>query len=161
MKVRTGKIKTLESLLILLADHRDRGQKIVFTNGCFDLIHVGHVRYLQQARAQGDLLVIAVNADATVRRLKGPGRPVTPCVERMEVLAAFAFCDYVFEFTEPDPKRVISAIVPDVLVKGGDWPLDQIVGRDIVENHGGKVVRVSMVPGRSTSQIIQAIGPTD
>ena len=157
MKPRTGKIQTLETLLPLLANLRRLGRSIVFTNGCFDLIHLGHVRYLQKARSFGDLLVIAVNTDPTVRMLKGKDRPVNPCAERMEVLAAFGFCDFVFEFAEPDPERVIGKILPDVLVKGGDWPLDQIVGRDIVEASGGRVERVRVVEGKSTTNILQAL----
>jgi len=150
-------MQTLDSLLPILADLRQAGRKIVFTNGCFDLIHAGHVRYLTRARSFGDLLVIAVNADKTVRRLKGPGRPVNSAAERMETLAGFGFCDYVLEFFEDDPHQVISAILPDVLVKGADWPADQIVGRDVVEAHGGKVERVAVVEGASTTHLIEKI----
>lgn len=129
----------------------------MFTNGCFDLIHLGHVQYLTCAKAQGDLLVIAVNADRTVSNLKGPSRPVIPCKERMELLAAFAFCDYVIRFDEKTPLEVISKILPDVLVKGGDWPLDQIVGRDVVEANKGRVERVKVTPGKSTTNVITKI----
>ena len=157
MKARLGKIHTLKSLLPILEQRRKAGDRVVFTNGCFDLIHAGHVRYLTGARSYGDLLVIAINADATVRLLMGEGRPIVACAERMEILAAFGFCDYVFEFAEPDPLNVITQILPDVLAKGGDWPLDQIVGRDVVEANGGKVVSVPLVKGKSTSEIIRAL----
>jgi D-beta-D-heptose 7-phosphate kinase / D-beta-D-heptose 1-phosphate adenosyltransferase len=151
----------LDDLLPVLAEHRARGEKVVFTNGCFDLIHVGHVQYLTAARQQGDLLVIAVNADATVRKLKGPNRPITPSQERMEVLAAFGFSDYVLEFTEETPLRVLEAIRPDLLVKGGDWAADQIVGRELVEGYGGTVVRIPPVDGVSTTAIAEKITEQD
>ena len=157
MKPRQGKIHTLETLLPILADHKRRGDVVVFTNGCFDILHKGHIRYLTEARKQGDLLVIAVNTDATVREAKGPERPINPAAERIELLAAFSFCDYVFEFFEPTPHEIIAQIVPDVLVKGGDWAADQIVGRDIVEAAGGKVVRINQVPGASTTNIVGKI----
>lgn len=157
MKVSNNKIQTLNTLLPILEKRRKKGDRVVFTNGCFDLIHIGHVRYLTKAKSFGDLLVIAVNSDETVRKLKGDGRPVMPCEERKEVLAAFSFCDYVVEFTESTPRQIISKILPDVLVKGGDWPLDQIVGRDIVLAHNGKVERIKEEDGKSTTNIIQRI----
>lgn len=152
-----NKIQTLDTLLPILETEKSKDKKIVFTNGCFDLIHVGHIRYLQKARSFGDILVIAVNADQTVMNLKGQGRPVVPASERMEVLAAFGFCDYVFEFAEPTPLEVISRILPDVLAKGGDWALDQIVGRAVVEANGGRVKRVAFTKGRSTTNVIEKI----
>ncbi len=158
MKPRTDKIHTLDTLLPILKARRAAGETIAFTNGCFDLIHLGHVRYLTRARSFGDLLVIAVNSDETVKLHKGDLRPITPCQERMEILAAFAFCDYIFEFTEATPRLVLGEILPDVLVKGGDWPADQIVGRDIVEANGGRVERITVVEGKSTSNIIDRIG---
>lgn len=134
-----------------------QGKKVVFTNGCFDLLHVGHVRYLSAARALGDCLVVAINADASVRRLKGTARPIVPHRERMEVLAALGCVDYVVLFNANTPKRVIDTLGPDILVKGGDWALEEIVGRESVERRGGKVVRIKIVPGASTTGIIERI----
>jgi D-beta-D-heptose 7-phosphate kinase/D-beta-D-heptose 1-phosphate adenosyltransferase len=131
------------------------GRKVVFTNGCFDLIHPGHVRYLAAARAQGDLLVVAVNGDRSVRRLKGRGRPVQSEDARAEILAALACVDHVLVFDAPTPIAEIRALQPDVLVKGADWPLEEIVGRDVVEARGGKVMRVRTVPGQSSSRLIE------
>jgi D-beta-D-heptose 7-phosphate kinase/D-beta-D-heptose 1-phosphate adenosyltransferase len=136
---------------------RERGERLVFTNGCFDLLHPGHVRYLQEARKLGDRLVVAVNADETVARLKGPGRPLTPLAERMEILAALASVDYVVAFDEETPFEIIEEIVPDVLVKGGDWTPDRIVGRERVEREGGKVLSLPYAPGYSTSGILSRI----
>jgi D-beta-D-heptose 7-phosphate kinase/D-beta-D-heptose 1-phosphate adenosyltransferase len=134
-----------------------RGKKSVFTNGCFDILHVGHVRYLARARALGDCLVVAVNTDASVRRLKGTTRPITPQRDRLEVLAALSSVDYLLLFGEKTPLKAITALGPDVLVKGGDWALDQIVGRDEVERRGGKVVRIKTVEGASTTHVIERI----
>jgi rfaE bifunctional protein nucleotidyltransferase chain/domain len=136
---------------------RERGLKLVFTNGCFDLLHPGHVRYLQEAGSLGDRLVVAVNGDATVARLKGEGRPLTPLAERMEVLAALACVDYVVAFDEETPFEIIEEVVPDVLVKGGDWTKERIVGRERVEREGGKVLSLPYAPGYSTSGIIERI----
>jgi rfaE bifunctional protein nucleotidyltransferase chain/domain len=136
---------------------RASGEKLVFTNGCFDLLHPGHVRYLARARALGDRLVVAVNTDASVAKLKGRGRPLVPLDERMEVLAALEVVDYVLSFEEETPARVIREIVPDVLVKGGDWPKEKIVGRDTVESVGGKVLSLPFAPGYSTTNIIDRI----
>jgi D-beta-D-heptose 7-phosphate kinase/D-beta-D-heptose 1-phosphate adenosyltransferase len=133
------------------------GEKLVFTNGCFDLLHPGHIRYLTEARNLGDRLLVAVNADETVSKLKGEGRPLVRAEERMEVLAALAVVDYVMPFEEETPARVIGELVPDVLVKGGDWPLDQIVGRDTVEAAGGKVYSLPFARGYSTSELIGRI----
>lgn len=130
----------------------------MFTNGCFDLLHVGHVRYLNAARALGARLVVGLNGDASVRRLKGPGRPVTPQDERAEVLAALACVDAVTPFDEDTPLKTIAALTPDVLVKGGDWAPEAIVGRDHVLAHGGRVVTIPVVPGRSTSALVHRIG---
>jgi len=142
-------------MLSVVADLKRRGRKVVFTNGCFDLLHNGHVRYLAAALASGDALIIAVNSDASVRLIKGPNRPITPQAERLELLAAFSFVDYVFAFDDNDPLRVITALLPDVLVKGSDWALDEIVGRDVVESHGGRVERIDLVGGISTTMIIE------
>ncbi|HEY7820286.1 MAG TPA: D-glycero-beta-D-manno-heptose 1-phosphate adenylyltransferase [Vicinamibacteria bacterium] len=136
---------------------RESGVKVVFTNGCFDLLHPGHVRYLQQARDLGDRLIVAVNGDAAVARLKGEGRPLTPLAERREVLAALASVDYVVSFEEETPFAIIEEIVPDVLVKGGDWTPDRIVGRERVEREGGKVLSLPYAPGYSTSGILSRI----
>lgn len=130
-----------------------RGERVVFTNGCFDLLHVGHVRSLEQARRLGDRLVVALNDDASVRRLKGTGRPIVPARQRAEVLAALACVDVVVRFREDTPLRTIVALRPDVLAKGGDWPLDGIVGRREVEAWGGRVVRLREVPGVRTTSI--------
>jgi D-beta-D-heptose 7-phosphate kinase/D-beta-D-heptose 1-phosphate adenosyltransferase len=155
------KLKTREELAPVLTVLQERGKKVVFTNGCFDLMHVGHTRYLQAARALGDILVVAVNTDASVRALqKGTDRPIIPDHQRAEVVAALACVDYVVLFAEPDPKHLIALLEPDVLVKGGDWPLDQIIGRDVVESKGGTVTTIPLVPGISTTTLIQRIRST-
>ncbi len=136
---------------------RAAGIRLVFTNGCFDLLHPGHVRYLAEARAQGDRLVVAVNADRTVTALKGKGRPILPLAERMEILAALEAVDYVVAFDEETPARVIKDLMPDVLVKGGDWSTDQIVGRDTVEASGGRVLSLPFSSGYSTSRLIEVV----
>lgn len=133
------------------------GKRIVFTNGCFDLLHIGHIRYLKAARAEGDLLVVGVNSDRSVREIKEPGRPVVPENERAEVLASLACVDFVTLFDEPDPLVTIRSLVPDVLVKGADWEEDAIVGRDVVEARGGRVVRIPLTEGASTTRIIEKI----
>jgi D-beta-D-heptose 7-phosphate kinase/D-beta-D-heptose 1-phosphate adenosyltransferase len=132
-------------------------RRIVFTNGCFDLLHPGHLRTLELARELGDVLIIGLNSDASVRQLKGPGRPVIPERERAEILAALESVDAVVIFDELTPREVISRLLPDVLVKGGDWPDDQIVGREEVEAAGGRVVSIPVVRGYSTSAILQRI----
>jgi D-beta-D-heptose 7-phosphate kinase/D-beta-D-heptose 1-phosphate adenosyltransferase len=133
------------------------GKRVVFTNGCFDLLHVGHVRYLQSARELGDALVVGVNADASVRHLKGEGRPINPARERAEVLAALACVDFVTIFNAATPLRLIRAVGPDVLVKGGDWPLEEIVGREDVEARGGTVLTIPFVKRRSTTALVDRI----
>lgn len=133
-----------------------RGECVVFTNGCFDLLHVGHVRSLEQARGLGDRLVVAVNTDAGVRRSKGPGRPIVPARQRAEVIAALACVDWVVLFGETTPLGVIRALRPDVLAKGGDWALDAIVGRAEVERRGGRVVRLREVKGVRTTALVDA-----
>lgn len=151
------KVKTVEELRPLFAILRAAGKKIVFTNGCFDLIHTGHTRYLAIARSFGDILVVAVNSDASVSTIKGEQRPINSQQERAEALAALESVDFVTIFSEPDPYKVISALQPDVLVKGGDWPIEKIIGRDVVEARGGKVVNVPFVEGQSTTGIIERI----
>ena len=133
------------------------GEVVVFTNGVFDLLHPGHVRYLTAARAEGDRLVVAVNTDETVRAAKGNDRPVHPAAERAELLAALKVVDLVTIFAEPTPAEIIGALQPDVLVKGADWPLDQIVGRETVWARGGRVVRVPTEVGHSTTGIIRKV----
>ena len=151
-------IVTVQELIALLTRQKEQGARVVFTNGCFDLLHVGHIRYLQAARALGDVLVVGVNSDASVRLLhKGPDRPFMPDEQRMEVLSALSCVDYVVKFEEPDPLFLIEAIQPNVLVKGGDWPTDQIVGQSSVEARGGTVVSIPLVPEVSTSRIIERI----
>jgi len=129
----------------------------VFTNGCFDLLHAGHVRYLAAARALGDILVVGLNDDAAIERLKGPGRPIMRLAERAEVLTALAAVDHVIVFAEDTPLSLIVALEPDVLVKGGDWALDDIVGRAEVEGRGGRVERIPLVPGLSTTELIRRV----
>jgi D-beta-D-heptose 7-phosphate kinase/D-beta-D-heptose 1-phosphate adenosyltransferase len=152
------KVMTREQLVPLLRAARTQGKRIVFTNGCFDLMHVGHTRYLQAAKDLGDLLVVGVNSDASVRSLnKAPDRPVVTEAQRAEVLAALGCVDYVAIFSEPDPLNLITAVQPDVLVKGGDWDIDRIIGRGIVEQRGGVVRTIPLVPGMSTTSLIQRI----
>lgn len=136
---------------------RRRGERVVFTNGCFDVLHVGHVRSLEQARGLGDRLIVAVNGDASVRRLKGAGRPVSPARQRAEVLAALACVDWVVVFRDDTPRSLVRALRPDVLAKGGDWSLDAIVGGDDVRSWGGRVVRLRQVPGVRTSRIVERL----
>ncbi len=136
---------------------RRRGRKVVFTNGVFDLLHAGHVRYLNAARRMGDALVIGLNSDSSTRRIKGPSRPVQPARDRAVILAALECVNYVVVFNELDPLRLISALKPDILVKGADWPRRGIVGRDLVEAAGGAVRRVTITRGQSTTRIIRRI----
>jgi D-beta-D-heptose 7-phosphate kinase/D-beta-D-heptose 1-phosphate adenosyltransferase len=155
-----NKIKTVQELRPLLEILRAAGKKIVFTNGCFDIIHTGHTRYLATARSFGDVLIVAANSDSSVRVIKGDKRPINPQAERAEVLAALESVDFVTIFDEPDPYRVIAELQPDVLVKGGDWPIEKIIGRDIVEARGGRVINVPYVEGSSTTGIIEKIVKT-
>ncbi len=154
---------TLEEAILRFGREKRNGpasrasRRLVFTNGCFDLLHPGHIRGLEQARQMGDVLIVGLNSDASVRRLKGPTRPVIPEAERAEILSAFESVDAVVIFDEPTPREVISRLLPDVLVKGGDWPGDQIVGREDVEAAGGRVVSLPFVPGYSTSAILEKI----
>lgn len=133
------------------------GKKIVFTNGCFDILHAGHTRYLSAARSLGDYLIVAVNSDRSVKAIKGGNRPVVSEEERAEVLAALGFVDAVVIFDEPDPLRIITSLMPHVLVKGGDWGEDEIVGADVVKEAGGEVHRIPFVAGCSTSELIEKI----
>lgn len=152
------KLVTKAELLPLLERARREKQRIVFTNGCFDLMHIGHTRYLQAAKALGDILVVGVNSDASVKSLKkAPDRPIVGEAQRAEVVAALGCVDYVVMFPEPDPLNLITALQPDVLVKGGDWPIDHIIGREVVERRGGTVKTIPLVPGMSTTALIQRI----
>lgn len=146
---------TADACAALAARLRSEGRRVVFTNGVFDVLHPGHVRYLQAARSEGDALIVAINSDRSVRGNKGPSRPVTPERERAELLAALACVDAVTIFDDATPAAIIAAVQPDVLVKGDDWAADAIVGRDTVEARGGQVVRVAIEPGWSTSSILE------
>ncbi len=156
MKARE-KIKTVEELAEIRWKLAEEGRRVVFTNGCFDLLHIGHIRYLEAARLLGDILVVGVNSDASVMTIKGTLRPVTPGSERLELVAALQCVDFVVPFETPDPLPVIETLLPDVLVKGADWAPEEIVGADVVTRRGGRVVRIPLVPGSSTSAIIRRI----
>jgi rfaE bifunctional protein nucleotidyltransferase chain/domain len=148
---------TIDEVRRLVGELRASGKTVVFTNGVFDLLHVGHLRYLQHARALGDALLIGLNSDRSVRAIKGSGRPITVEAERAEILEALSCVDGVVIFDEETPRDLILAIQPDVLVKGADWAEHAIVGRDIVEARGGRVVRVAIEPGHSTTTIVDRI----
>lgn len=150
------KVVVRDALAERLAPLRAAGG-IVFTNGCFDILHPGHVDLLERARALGNVLVVGLNTDASVRGLKGPCRPVTPFADRARVLAGLACVDFVTGFAEPTPLELIRAVAPDVLVKGGDWPVEAIVGREAVEAAGGRVVSLPLLPGYSTTSLIERI----
>jgi len=152
-----GKVISARALATELDRLKRRSKKVVFTNGCFDIIHAGHVRYLKKARSLGDLLVVGLNSDESVRSIKGPDRPIVPEKERAEVLSALSHVDYVVLFKEPTPLKLISAIKPDILVKGSDWAAGDIVGSEVVRQAGGSIRRVPLVKGRSTTNIIKKI----
>jgi len=152
-----SKILKLQDLLQTIQNLRESGKSIVFTNGCFDILHVGHVRYLTAARSEGDVLVVGLNSDESVRSIKPENRPIMNQDQRAEVLAGLECVDYITVFNEPDPLKVIKELKPDVLVKGADWIEEEIIGADIVKANGGKVVKVPVVPEVSTSLIIQRI----
>jgi D-beta-D-heptose 7-phosphate kinase/D-beta-D-heptose 1-phosphate adenosyltransferase len=151
------KIKAKKELLRIITDLKTKGKRIVFTNGCFDLLHIGHVRYLEKAKALGDVLVVGVNSDSSVRKLKGRRRPILPEHERAEILSGLGCVDYVALFDEIDPLKLITSLKPDVLVKGGDWTKEQTVGKEVVERSGGEVVILPFVKGASTSNLIETI----
>lgn len=153
----SSKLKTAASVARLLDRQRRAGKKIVFTNGCFDVLHVGHVRYLARARRLGDVLVVGINTDASVRKLKGPGRPVNSEKDRAEVLGSLAAVDYTVLFDDPTPLRLIEKVRPDLLVKGGDWKKKDIVGADFVESCGGRVRSLPFVKGFSTTGTLDKI----
>jgi rfaE bifunctional protein nucleotidyltransferase chain/domain len=151
------KIKSIPQMKKILGSLKKQGKKIVFTNGCFDILHVGHIRYLTQARKLGDRLVVGLNTDRSVRTIKGEKRPIVSEIERAEVLSALEVVDYVVLFDEPDPLHLITALKPTILVKGADWSKDKIIGRGVVEQSGGKVVRIPLVPGASSTGVIEKI----
>ena len=151
------KIKTKEELSKIIGEMKMKGKKIIFTNGCFDLLHIGHLRYLEEARSLGDILVVGVNSDGSVRGLKGPNRPILPQEERAELLSGLGCVDYVTIFDEPTPLNLISSLLPDILVKGGDWTKEATVGWETVERTGGEVVILPFVEGASTSHLIETI----
>jgi len=151
------KIQPRNKLATLLKEHRECGARVVFTNGCFDILHAGHVRYLAEAKALGDLLVIGVNSDTSVQIVKGPLRPIVPEADRMVVLAALECTDYVTLFDEETPAKLVEELAPDVLVKGRDYAGKVVVGREDVESRGGRVVLIPLVSGRGTTSIISRI----
>jgi rfaE bifunctional protein nucleotidyltransferase chain/domain len=153
----SGKVKSLDDLKRIADQARRDGKTVVLTNGCFDLLHRGHVHILREAKALGDILIVAINSDRSVKAIKGPSRPVLSESDRTELLAAMEMVDYVALFDEPDPYDLIAAVRPNVLVKGGDWGSDQIVGADIVKRYGGKVAVIPYLKGFSTTEIIERI----
>lgn len=153
----SGEVLSLHEAILRFGREKRNGRRVVFTNGCFDLLHPGHIETLEQARRLGDALIVGVNSDRGVREMKGPGRPIVPERERAEVLAALECVDGVVIFGEPTPREIVAALLPDVLVKGGDWASDQIVGREEVEAAGGRVVSIPVVAGYSTSAMVEKI----
>jgi rfaE bifunctional protein nucleotidyltransferase chain/domain len=151
------KIVTTRALQAAVQSAKRRGRRVVFTNGCFDLLHVGHIRYLERAKRLGDLLIVAVNTDRSVRRIKGPHRPVVPQAQRAEVVAALGCVDYVVLFSTATPLPLIARVRPDILVKGGDWSVERIVGKAEVEAAGGKVRTIPLTRGSSTTKLIKKI----
>lgn len=159
---RTGalpksKIKSLNALKKIILNLKAKGRKIIFTNGCFDLLHYGHVKYLEDAKKYGDILVVAINSDASVKRIKGSGRPIVNQEDRARVIASLGSVDYVVIFKEDTPLATIKALKPDIIVKGADWSKDNIVGADFVASYGGKVSRIKLVKGRSTANLIKKV----
>lgn len=152
-----AKIMDPQVLADRLEGLRSVGKHVVFTNGCFDILHIGHVRYLSTARNEGDLLVVGLNSDQSVRLIKGKRRPIVAQDQRLEILASLQVVDYVTLFDEPDPIKLIQILKPTILVKGADWSADEIIGADFVKSRGGRVVRVSLVQGASTSSVIERI----
>jgi rfaE bifunctional protein nucleotidyltransferase chain/domain len=157
----SGKLKSLEEIKAIVVAARNDGKRVAFTNGCFDVLHRGHVHVLREARACADLLIVGINGDQSVKQIKGPARPVLPESDRCEVLGAMEMVDFLVLFNEPDPGNLIADIRPDVLVKGGDWNSDKIIGADVVEAAGGKVVVVPYIKGFSTTEIIERIKNSD
>ncbi len=160
MEKSSDKIKPVSEARKKVAEWKSKGEKVVFTNGCFDIVHLGHVDYLEKARNLGDHLVVGLNTDSSVSRFKGPNRPVQDETSRARLLASFQFVDLVVLFNEDTPKDLISSLVPDVLVKGSDYLAENIVGADVVQGAGGKVTTLDFVPGYSTSKVIEKIKKT-
>ncbi len=155
--MNSRKVQTLNNLKKIRAELRREGKRVVFTNGCFDLIHGGHIHLFRFAKSCGDILIVALNTDRSIRKIKGPSRPIFPLKERYEILSAIEYIDYLTSFSEETPQTIIAALLPDVLVKGGDWASDEIVGRKEVEGAGGKVIRAPYLKGHSSTDIIEKI----
>lgn len=153
----SDKLRSLDEIISITAQARQKGKAVVFTNGCFDLLHRGHVHLLRQAKAAGDLLIVALNSDRSVKTLKGPARPILPEADRAELIGAMEMVDYIVIFDEPDPYKLIAAIQPTVLVKGGDWSETEIIGADLVRQWGGRVDVIPYLKGFSTSEMIERI----
>ena len=154
------KVKKLSEMKKLRVKYKKEGETVVFTNGCFDVLHSGHIHLFRQAKKRGNILIVAVNDDLSVRKLKGPARPIFPLEERLEVLDAVENIDYLISFSQSTPRELIQALLPDVLVKGGDWKPDEVVGKEEVEGAGGEVIIIPYLPGRSSSEILSKIkGP--
>ena len=151
------KIQARRSLAVILRHLKRQGRKVVFTNGCYDILHVGHLTLLERAKRLGDVLVVAINSDRSVRALKGDTRPLVSKRDRARLLAGLSVVDYVTAFDEPTPHRLIAALKPNVLVKGADWSLTGVVGRELIKRSGGRVVRVPLVSGYSTSKLVERI----
>lgn len=151
------KIQDIQSLILIRQSLKDHQKKVIFTNGCFDILHTGHIHLFHEAKKLGDVLFVAVNDDASVRKIKGPTRPIFPLEERMEVLEAISDVDFLVSFSEETPKDIISFLLPDVLAKGGDWRPEEVVGKKEVEQVGGKVVTIPYLPHHSSTDIIQRI----
>jgi rfaE bifunctional protein nucleotidyltransferase chain/domain len=152
-----GKVVSQEEIILVREQLRGEKKKVVFTNGCFDILHRGHVEYLSRAKTIGDVLVVGVNTDVSVRRIKGEKRPIVPEDDRATLLAALAVVDFVVLFTEETPLHLIEKIIPDILVKGADWDIENVVGKKIVEEHGGEVRTIEFIPNRSTTNIIERV----
>jgi rfaE bifunctional protein nucleotidyltransferase chain/domain len=157
----SGKLKSLEEIKAIVVEARNKRKKVAFTNGCFDLLHRGHVHVLREARACGDVLIVGINSDESVKQIKGPTRPVLPESDRCELVGAMEMVDFVILFNEPDPYNLIAAIRPDVLVKGGDWNSEKIIGANLVQEAGGRVVVGPYIKGFSTTEIIERITNSD
>ncbi|NUQ82207.1 MAG: D-glycero-beta-D-manno-heptose 1-phosphate adenylyltransferase [Bacteroidetes bacterium] len=155
--VEPGRILSLTEFIPIRKQLKAEGRKLVFTNGVFDILHKGHVEYLMKARNLGDAMVVAVNADSSVRRIKGDKRPINPQGDRAYLLAGLRCVDYVVFFEEDTPAAVIDAIIPDYLVKGADWDISKVVGREVVEAHGGRVLTIELTPDRSTTNVIEKV----
>ncbi len=153
----SAKLKSLDELVAIAAQARRDGKSVVFTNGCFDILHRGHVHVLRQAKSLGDLLIVALNSDLSVKAIKGPRRPILPEIDRVELIGAMEMVDYVVLFDEPDPYNLIAAIKPHVLAKGGDWSAEKVIGADVVEQAGGRVELIPYLEGFSSSAIIERI----